>query len=209
MTRDEFTRAILDAIADAPSGPVEPLDVALAMVPADGTALEFGVYRGGTLTRIAGALPRGRVVGFDSFRGLPSDWRDGFPAGAFAIRDLTTVDVPSNAAVFIGLFADTLPAWRADNPGPVDLVHIDCDIYESAACVLDLLADRITPETVLVFDELVNYEGFEDHELRALWEHCERTATEPRIVCSGGVYKQAVALRLAAPLHRMLSAGRA
>jgi hypothetical protein len=40
--------------------------------------------------------------------------------------------------------------------------------------VLELLSDRIIPGTVIVFDELLNYNGYERHEMRALFEFLER-----------------------------------
>ena len=46
-----------------------------------GTALEFGVGEGHTLRMIAQQMP---VIGFDSFTGLPEDWRPEYPKGAFA-----------------------------------------------------------------------------------------------------------------------------
>jgi hypothetical protein len=43
---------------------------------------EFGVWKGATINYIASKTP-GPVHGFDSFEGLPEDWRPGFEAGAF------------------------------------------------------------------------------------------------------------------------------
>lgn len=46
-----------------------------------GHAAEFGVARGKSLRMIADVMP---VTGFDSFQGLPEDWRPGFLRGRFA-----------------------------------------------------------------------------------------------------------------------------
>ncbi len=43
-------------------------------------------------------------------------------------------------------------------------IHIDTDIYESAACILDSLRPYIDQRTVILFDELCNYEGFFLHD---------------------------------------------
>jgi len=182
-------------------GEPDPLDVALAMLPSDAVALEFGVFRGESLSRIARALPNGTIFGFDSFLGLPSDWRAGFPAGMFS----TEGNVPETpgATIVPGLFADTLPRWLDDHEDQqIHLIHIDCDIYESTACVLENLAPRLVAtarngrRVVLVFDELIGYPGFEVHEIRALWECCETHSLRSQIVCSGGIFNQAVALTL-------------
>jgi hypothetical protein len=49
----------------------------------DGLILEFGVATGRTLPAIANSIDR-TVTGFDSFMGLPADWREGVKKGAFA-----------------------------------------------------------------------------------------------------------------------------
>src|SRR6478735_7213790 len=46
----------------------------------DGIAVEFGVGHGHSLRLIASVLP---VIGFDSFMGLPEDWRPSHMKGAF------------------------------------------------------------------------------------------------------------------------------
>src|SRR5690349_16469603 len=50
--------------------------------PAHGFQLEFGVYSGTTINRIAEADYSRTVWGFDSFEGLPERWRAGYPPGA-------------------------------------------------------------------------------------------------------------------------------
>ena len=54
---------------------------------------------------------------------------------------------------------------------PVALLHLDSDIYSAAIFVLrTLIADgRIVHGSVIVFDELFNYCGFENHESLALY----------------------------------------
>lgn len=137
---------------------------ALALKP-QGWALEFGVAEGGTLALIAQHMP---AVGFDSFAGLPEDWRGGFDAGKFACAP-PSVD----AELVIGLFADTLPDWTS--PGPIGLVHIDCDLYSSTATVLHHIGPHLTPGCLIVFDEWHGYDECENHEQRAWAEHAERT----------------------------------
>src|SRR5215472_10803139 len=44
----------------------------------EGCICEFGVWSGHTLRLLADAAPTRQVHGFDSFEGLPSDWRAGF-----------------------------------------------------------------------------------------------------------------------------------
>jgi hypothetical protein len=83
----------------------------------------------------------------------------------------------TNVQLEIGWFDRTLPTFLIKHPGvPCHLVHIDCDVYESAECVLRLLVEgnRLVSGTILVFDELLNYNGFERHEMLALFEMLKR-----------------------------------
>ena len=77
-----------------------------------------------------------------------------------------------------GWFQDTLPGFLAQHPEPARFVHIDCDLYSSTNTVLGLLADRIVPGTVIVFDEYLNYPGWQEHERKAFAEFVARTGTK-------------------------------
>jgi hypothetical protein len=58
-----------------------------------GMILEFGVASGLTLTAIANASGR-NVIGFDSFKGLPRDWRTGVQEGASPVRRRNYLETP-------------------------------------------------------------------------------------------------------------------
>jgi len=147
--------------------PHATLDHALSIAPAGGMALEFGVYTGTTLKIIAAARDGG-VFGFDSFAGLPETWRAGFDSGAF---DLDALPDVAGAELVVGLFDETLPGFLDAHPGPVDLLHVDADLYGSAVTVLRHVGPRLRPGSVVVFDEFFNYPGWEDHEARAWQEY--------------------------------------
>jgi hypothetical protein len=147
--------------------PHATLKHALTLAPAGGLALEFGVFTGTTLAIIADARG-GDVYGFDSFQGLPAAWRPGFPEGMFGVDNLP--DVPGSELV-VGLFADVLPGFLTDHPGQVDVLHVDCDLYSSTVTVLDLVGPRLRPGSVVVFDEYLNYQGWEEGEHRAWTEY--------------------------------------
>lgn len=155
--------------------PLETLAHALSLAPRDGMALEFGVYSGATLHAIAEARGATEVYGFDSFEGLPEDWRAGFRAGTFAVESVP--DVPG-AELVAGWFSETLPGFLAAHPGPVDLLHLDADLYSSTATVLDLVGPRLRPGSVVLFDEYLNHPGWQDGEHRAWREHVAAHAVE-------------------------------
>jgi Methyltransferase domain len=149
------------------------LEHAVKAAPAGGLALEFGVYSGTTLAIIA-KLRDGGVYGFDSFEGLPEDWRSTFEAGTFAVDQLPQVP---GAELVVGWFDDTLPGFLAEHEGPVSFLHVDGDLYSSARTVLDLCGPRLVAGSIVIFDEYFNFPGWEQHEHRAWEEYVERTGT--------------------------------
>lgn len=119
-----------------------------------GCALEFGVADGTSLRVIAEVMP---AIGFDCWTGLPADWRPGYPKGTFAC------DPPeiANTRLVRGLFADTLPGFDFDSVGPIGLVHIDADLYESSATALKYVGPHLKPGCFIVFDEYHGWPGWE------------------------------------------------
>lgn len=172
-TSARFVREVMPTVPSFRS-PQETLEHALSLAPAEGMALEFGVYSGQTLKVIAGARDGRDVYGFDSFKGLPEDWRTGFPIGQFQVDEIP--DVPG-AELVVGWFDEVLPGFLADHPGPVGLLHVDSDLYSSARTVLDQVGPRLVAGSVVIFDEYFNYPGWEQHEFRAWQEYVERTGT--------------------------------
>ena len=132
--------------------------------------LEFGVYNGETINYIS-RFTRNRVYGFDSFEGLPETWRDGFEKGVFTLNG-TLPAVNENVVLVKGLFQDTLSTFLSSENKKVSFVHIDCDLYSSTKHVLDNLICFMDEECIVVFDELVNYPGFDgdNGELKAFYE---------------------------------------
>jgi predicted O-methyltransferase YrrM len=172
---EESAALVLEHMAKAPVfwHPHDTLRFALSEIKGPGLALEFGVATGTTLAIIADTVAADRaVVGFDSFTGLPETWRTHFPAGEFA-QD-PPVDIPG-ATIVAGLFEDVLPTFLAQNDEAIAFMHLDADLYASTKTVLDLTADRLAPDAVVLFDEFFNYPGWQDHEFRAWSEFIAAT----------------------------------
>ncbi len=175
-----FVRAVMPT-ARAFDDPIMTLEHALSLAPSEGMALEFGVYQGRTLTVIANARKHGQVFGFDSFQGLPEDWRSNIPAGTFATGQLPDV---AGAELIVGWFDDTLADFLAHHPGPVAFLHLDADLYSSTVTILEHVGPRLRPGSVIVFDEYFNYLGWEQHEHRAWQEFVAKTG----ITCQYAAY---------------------
>ena len=156
-----------------------------------GVALEFGVFEGKTL-RIISEFFLERTYGFDSFNGLPEDWREGFPKGAFKIDNIP--DIPE-ANLVVGMFESTLESFLSDLNFPIAFVHIDCDLYSSTKYILDKMNSYIEPNCVLLFDELINYPGFEKHEFKALNEWLNEFSRKVKPICYTSTHEQ-VAFRV-------------
>lgn len=160
----------------------ETLTYVLDNYEIEGWAAEFGVYSGESLNLIAQRVP---VIGFDSFEGLPEDWRPGFPKGTFdlcAPFGVSAGVLPPRAMIVLGWFADTTPDFPFP---PLGLVHIDCDLYSSTATALDAVTGAIRPGTIIVFDEFHGYPGWEDHEVKAWEAFCHRHQVIAEVLAEG------------------------
>jgi predicted O-methyltransferase YrrM len=170
--------------------PIATLQYALDLAPSGGMALEFGVFRGRSLSVIAETRKGRGVFGFDSFQGLPEDYRPHVRQGAFALDRAPEVE---GAELVVGWFEDTLPDFLGTHPGPVDFLHVDGDLYSSTVTVLSLVGPRLHAGSVVVFDEFFNWPGWEDDgEFRAWQEYLERTGTQAEYVAYSSNDEQVV-----------------
>lgn len=156
-----------------------------------GLVLEFGVRRGTSLAVLAKHAGQ-EVHGFDSFEGLPEGW------GATQAGVLTTggalPEVGGNARLYPGWFEDSLPAFLDAHPGPLRFANIDSDIYSSARTVLNALAGRIGPGSVLVFDEFIGNRTWKDDEYRAFTEFAAHHGAGWRVIAVNPACKQTAIL---------------
>ncbi len=141
----------------------------------DGLYCEFGVWKGETINYIASKASK-TVHGFDSFEGLPEDWRAGFEAGMFKVGSIP--GVRPNVMLHKGWFKDSLPGFAKGHSGPLAFGHLDADLYSSTKDVLDALGDRVVAGTVFQFDEFFNYPGWQEGESKAFLEFCRARQAE-------------------------------
>jgi len=128
--------------------------VQAAMVAPEGNFAEVGVYNGGSASRLYYvAQNSGRELYlFDTFTGIPfcDPLRgDEHRVGDFDDADLTTVKAAMpKAKLCIGTFPDTLP-----DTGPLALVHVDCDQYQSVKDCITHLWPRMVDGGLMIFDD--------------------------------------------------------
>ena len=145
--------------------------------------LEFGVYRGESLRLWCGlnTNPHTRFFGFDSFQGLPEDWTDEKPKGAFTTSGQTPkIDDPRINFV-VGWFQYSLPGFlKSYQPTNRLVIHNDSDLYSSTLFCLTSLSAFMPPGTLIIFDEF--YDAL--HEYRALSDYAEAYMRKFRIVAA-------------------------
>jgi predicted O-methyltransferase YrrM len=139
----------------------------------DGLVLEFGVAEGFSIKQMLPHLHNRTIHGFDSFEGLPEEWRPDFPKGIFACD---TPTLPDNVILHKGWFNETLPGFLEQNPDKIALLHLDADLYSSTDYVLRQLEHRLVPGSFVIYDELYyKYDNYKEHEYKAFVEHHVRT----------------------------------
>jgi hypothetical protein len=181
------------------------LDWLAPKISANTHCLEFGVFSGTTINRVASLRPDLHFDGFDSFEGLPEDWdmgqkhvkKEAFDKGG------ELPEVEENVRLWKGWFNDTIPEWKRNQEvmKPIGYLHIDCDIYSSTVTILEELDELILPGAIIRFDELccwryafgeasprgeanrVYYTTWKQHEWKALNEWMEKYNRRVMPVC--------------------------
>jgi len=190
---DQYLKEI-EQIPDIAKSPLEYVFEDLGVRQKKGELwLEFGVYKGSTINYFS-QFSSSQVYGFDSFEGLPEDWRGPLKKGFFDTKGVMP-EVRDNVVLIKGWFNQTLPHFIEQHKSEtISFIHIDCDLYSSTKYVLDALKQMLKPGCVVVFDELVNYAGYEgdNGELRAWYEFiCENDVDYDWLGMNGkiGMYK--------------------
>jgi tetratricopeptide (TPR) repeat protein len=167
---------------------LKTFEIAIEHAKLSGLVLEFGVYNGKSIRRIAERLTD-TVHGFDSFEGIPESWNDE-PSGSYSAEGVLP-EVPSNVVLHQGWFDDTLPPFVSTHTEPIKLLHIDCDLYSSTKTVFNHLHQQIVPGTVIVFDEFIGYKSWQQDEFKAFTEASSAYSWEYELLTFSFVTKQA------------------
>ena len=154
----------------------------------DGALVECGTWRGGSVGMMAlahlAACPTAdrRLHLFDSFEGLPeptakdgtkaAQYASGRTTGALERIDACTAPLEENRALLEGAigypselltyhqgwFQETVPV-AAPSLGPIALLRLDGDWYESTVVCLEHLYPLVPPGGVVVIDDYGHWEG--------------------------------------------------
>ena len=131
--------------------------------------LEFGVWVGTTINYFSKYV--NTIYGFDSFEGLKEDWvgQYNYPKGTFNLnKELPKLN--KNVVPIIGWVQDTLSSFLEKHKPKINFVHMDMDTYETTKFVLTKIKPYLLKNSIIAFDELYNYPGWEVGEYKALKE---------------------------------------
>jgi hypothetical protein len=157
--------------------------------------LEFGVFKGSSISYFANMNSKISWFGFDSFIGLEEDWPGtALEKGHFSLSG-SLPSVPKNVTLVPGWFKDTLLDFIARNKEQwqVAFLHLDADTYTPTMLALESLNDHFADGAVIVFDEFFGYPGWQQHESRAWLEFVEMNSRKFEYIAMS---EQNIAIRL-------------
>jgi O-methyltransferase len=138
----------------------------------DGAFVECGTWKGGSgalLAREAAKADPVRTTWFcDSYQGMPRPGRiDGWFAQLWTGHVQATPDDVRAAVTALGCALDHVriePGWFEEtlahlDTGPISLLHVDCDWFDSVTTCVECLYDRVVPGGFVVFDDYGYWPG--------------------------------------------------
>ena len=132
---------------------------------------EFGVWRGASFNYLIKFYEKG--FGFDTFTGLPEDWDVGNimeKSGSYSADGI--VPEVKGGEFIMGKFEDSLPVFFSQERPVASLVNFDSDLFSSTICALNYSKKIIDKDTILIFDEFLINENWEQDEYKALESFC-------------------------------------
>ena len=159
--------------------------------------LEFGVFEGKSIDywRKLNQNPQSRFYGFDTFTGLPEEWKNllaDVPSGTYTANGKLPEIDDKRVMFYKGLFQETIdPFLEKYQPSKKIVIHNDSDLYSSSLYLLTRLDDIIKKNTIIIFDEFANVM----HEFRALEDYCSAYQRTYKVIASTKDFYQKVAIQ--------------
>jgi len=130
--------------------------------------LEFGIYTGTTINFFSKFTKS--IYGFDSFEGLREDWAGTeITKGTFNLNKKIP-KLNHNVVAITGWVQETLIPFLKKFKPKINFVHMDMDTYPTSKFILTNIKPYLSKNSIIVFDELYNYPGWEAGEYKALKE---------------------------------------
>jgi len=146
---------------------------ALSKMKDNNLFLEFGVFKGDSIKFFAKFLSNQKkiIYGFDSFSGLEEEWisKDYNPVGKFSLKKKPSL--PGNVKIIQGKIQDTLESFLKENgKNKIIFSHMDMDNYNPTKYALAKIKPFLTQGSIILFDEFYGFQGWKNHEYKALTE---------------------------------------
>ncbi len=135
--------------------------------------LEFGVFKGNSIKIFSNYLKKikHKIFGFDSFEGLNEDWYGTRMPKEFFSNRGKIPKLNSNCIIVKGKIQNTLDNFIKENKNlKINFLHMDLDTYPSTKYALKKLKKYLVKDSIILFDELYNMEGWQNGEYKALKE---------------------------------------
>ena len=130
--------------------------------------LEFGVWQGKSSNFFSGFI--NKLYCFDSFEGLKEDWvGTSYPKGFFNLHKKIP-KLNSNVQPIVGWVEDTLDNFLEKHNPKINFIHFDMDTYSPTKFTLEKIKPYLIKNSIIIFDEYYNYEGWREGEFKALKE---------------------------------------
>ena len=152
--------------------------------------IEFGVCRGVSFKYLMNSFTKG--YGFDTFEGLPEKWHHETQGRYSADGIIPKID---GGEFLKGKFEDTLPTFFTKPRSMASIINFDADLYSSTICALTYSKPVIDEHTILIFDEFIMNDNWEEDEYKALNEFCDTNNLSYKVIAISYMSKQ-VAVRL-------------
>ena len=155
---------------------------------------EFGVWTGNSFNFIIKNINKG--YGFDTFTGLPENWQVGNKiekAGSYS--NSNKIPKIKGGKFIKGEFKKTLPNFFSKPRSVASLINIDVDLYSSTICVLENVRNIVDKDTIIIFDEFLINDTWEQDEAKALFDFCSKYKYKYEVIAYSFFSKQ-VAIKL-------------
>ena len=139
----------------------------LALADGSKPFYEFGVWNGVSFKYLIKTFKKG--YGFDTFTGIPDTWHNE-PKGNYT--NFGKIPEIKGGEFIVGKFEDTLPKFFSEKRPLASLINFDADLYSSTICALNNSKKVINENTILLFDEFIMNDKWEEDEFKALNEFC-------------------------------------
>jgi O-methyltransferase len=146
--------------------------ICLSALP-HGAFVECGVAKGGCLALMTALSTSRKIWGFDSFEGMPplgekdkgdgQDWVgyrcSGIDGQDAVARTFNQYGVSmKNVTLVKGWFSETVPQ-QSGNIGPIAILRLDSDWYESTRLTLEKLYPLVSPGGIVIIDDYHTFSG--------------------------------------------------